>query len=79
MVAVFPSKRKGGVLSKKIGVLHKIFELIYGFQNTDFIQVPQGFSADNTLMHNTGIFWCGNECVKSGNAFWGDYTVANIQ
>jgi hypothetical protein len=47
-----------------------VFPLIYGFQNTDFIRVPQGFLVDNTLMDNE-IFWCENECVKSGNAFFG--------
>ena len=78
MVAVFQPKRKGGGLSKEIGVLHKIYELIYGFQNTDFIRVPQGFLVDNTLMHNTGFFGVKTSALSRAMLF-SDYTVANIQ
>jgi hypothetical protein len=55
-----------------------VFPLIYGFQNTDFIRVPQGFLVDTTLMHNSGFFGVETSALSRAMLFL-DYTMANIQ
>ena len=55
-----------------------VFDLTYGFQNTDFIRVLQGFLVDNTLMHNAA-FWGVETSALSRAALSMDYIMANIQ
>ena len=55
-----------------------VFDLTYGFQNTDFIRVLQGFLLDNTLMHNA-VFWGVETSALSRAALFLDYIMANIQ
>ena len=55
-----------------------VFPLIYGFQNTDFIRVPQGLLVDNTLMHNTGFLDVETSTLSRAVLFL-DYIMANIQ
>ena len=54
------------------------FPLIYGFQNTDFIRVPQGFLVDHTLMHNIGFLGVETSTLSLAMLFL-DYTMANMQ
>jgi len=55
-----------------------VFDLTYGFQNTDFIRILQGFLVDNTLMHNAA-FWGVETSALSRAALFLDYIMANIQ
>ena len=55
-----------------------VFDLTYGFQNTDFIRVLQGFLVDNTLMQNAA-FWGAETSTLSRAVLFLDYIMANIQ
>ena len=59
-----------------------VFPLIYGFQNTDFIRVPQDFLLDDTLMHNTGFFGAKTSVLSRAMLFFGrhngKYTIDSL-
>jgi hypothetical protein len=55
-----------------------VFSPIYGFQNTDFIRVLQGFLVDDTLINNPVFFGAKTNALSRALRFL-DYAIANIQ